>query len=137
LRTSTPAELTLIGRTRDISEDGLSIIVSAGNIDRYLKQKENNFDVRLNLPDGLATFEAMPVHFNESFLAVQPVTSSARVLSTSISNSLRALKSFLSRYPPDPKSVLEIKLKTQADLTRAQRSCRHKERIEKFLALFR
>ncbi|HZE70280.1 MAG TPA: PilZ domain-containing protein [Pyrinomonadaceae bacterium] len=63
LRTSTPAELTLIGRTRDISEDGLSIIVSAGNIDRYLKQKENNFDVRLNLPDGLATFEAMPVHF--------------------------------------------------------------------------
>ena len=63
MRTSTPAELTLIGRTRDISEDGLSIIVSAGNIDRYLKQKENNFDVRLNLPDGLATFEAMPVHF--------------------------------------------------------------------------
>ena len=63
LRTSTLGDLTLVGRTKDITEDGLAIIVSAGNIDRYLKQKENSFDVRLTLPDGLVAFEATPVHF--------------------------------------------------------------------------
>jgi len=63
LRTSTLGDLTLIGRTRDLSEEGLSIIVSAGNIDRYLKQKENSFSVGLRLPSGLITFEAIPVHF--------------------------------------------------------------------------
>ncbi|HEY6120940.1 MAG TPA: PilZ domain-containing protein [Pyrinomonadaceae bacterium] len=63
LRTSTLGDLTLVGRTRDLSEDGLSIIVSAGNIDRYLKQKENSFAVGLKLPGGLVTFEAIPVHF--------------------------------------------------------------------------
>jgi hypothetical protein len=62
LRAKVP-DLTLIGRTRDLSEVGLAVIVSAGNIDRYLKQKENTFDVELKLPDGLITFEATPIHF--------------------------------------------------------------------------
>ena len=57
------ADLTLIGRTKDLSEGGIAVIVSAGNIDRYLKQKENNFDVELKLPTGLITFEAVPIHF--------------------------------------------------------------------------
>jgi hypothetical protein len=62
LRTNV-ADLTLIGRTKDLSEAGLAVIVSAGNIDRYLKQKENIFDVELKLPNGVVTFKATPIHF--------------------------------------------------------------------------
>ena len=65
LRAKVP-DLTLIGRSKDISEAGIAVIVSAGNIDRYLKQKENNFDVELKLPGGLITFEATPVHFSRT-----------------------------------------------------------------------
>jgi hypothetical protein len=60
------ADLTLIGRTKDLSEAGIAIIVSAGNIDRYLKQKENSFDIELKLPNGAITLEATPIHFKRT-----------------------------------------------------------------------
>jgi PilZ domain len=63
------AILSLVGRTRDMSEAGLAIVVSAGNIDRYLKQEENSFDVEMNLPDGLLTFEVTPVHYKRFMTA--------------------------------------------------------------------
>ncbi|HKP48047.1 MAG TPA: PilZ domain-containing protein [Pyrinomonadaceae bacterium] len=58
--------LTLVGRTRDISETGMALLVSAKNIDRYLTRKENGFDVELRLPDGAVELEASPVYFKKS-----------------------------------------------------------------------
>jgi c-di-GMP-binding flagellar brake protein YcgR len=58
--------LTLVGRTRDISETGMALIVSARNIDRYLNAKENAFDVELRLPDGPVSFEVTPVYFRKT-----------------------------------------------------------------------
>jgi hypothetical protein len=57
--------LTLVGRTRDISETGMAFIVSAKNIDRYLTWKENAFDVELRLPDGAVVLEAVPIYFKK------------------------------------------------------------------------
>jgi PilZ domain len=63
------ADLMLIGRTKDLCEGGLAVIVSASNIDRYLKQQENSFQVELKLPDGSLSFEVTPVHFNRFMTA--------------------------------------------------------------------
>jgi c-di-GMP-binding flagellar brake protein YcgR len=58
--------LALVGRTKNISEGGMALVVSAGNIDRYLNAKENAFDVELLLPDGPLALEATPVHFTKT-----------------------------------------------------------------------
>ena len=58
--------LALVGRTRDISETGMALLVSAKNIDRYLTMKENGFDVELHLPDGSVELQAAPVYFKKS-----------------------------------------------------------------------
>ena len=55
-----------MGRTRDISETGMALLVSARNIDRYLTQKENGFDVELGLPDGIVVLQASPVYFKKA-----------------------------------------------------------------------
>ena len=44
--------LMLVGRTRNVSETGVALAVSARNIDRYLNAKDNTFDLELRLPDG-------------------------------------------------------------------------------------
>lgn len=62
----TSGRLTLVGRAKNISEAGMALVVSARNIDRYLKAKENAFDVELLLPDGALVLEATPVHFNKT-----------------------------------------------------------------------
>lgn len=58
--------LTLVGRTRNISETGMALVVSARNIDRYLNAKDNIFDAELRLPDGAVAIEAQPVYFKKS-----------------------------------------------------------------------
>lgn len=58
--------LTLVGRTRNISETGMALVVSARNIDRYLNAKENTFDVELRLPDGPVAVEAEAVYFKKT-----------------------------------------------------------------------
>jgi PilZ domain-containing protein len=58
--------LSLVGRTRNISETGMALLVSARNIDRYLNAKENAFDVELRLPDGAVTLEVTPVYFKKT-----------------------------------------------------------------------
>jgi c-di-GMP-binding flagellar brake protein YcgR len=58
--------LALMGRTRDISETGMALLVSARNIDRYLTRKENGFDVELGLPDGVVALQASPVYFKKA-----------------------------------------------------------------------
>jgi hypothetical protein len=57
--------LTLAGRTRDLSETGMSFFVSARNIDRYLNSKENSFDVEIRLPEGVVALQAVPVYFKK------------------------------------------------------------------------
>ena len=64
-KTGDKERLTLVGRTRDISETGMALLVSAKNIDRYLTRKENGFDVELSLPDGSVELEALPVYFKK------------------------------------------------------------------------
>jgi c-di-GMP-binding flagellar brake protein YcgR len=65
-KTGDTERLALMGRTRDISETGMALLVSARNIDRYLTQKENGFDVELGLPDGLVVLQASPVYFKKA-----------------------------------------------------------------------
>jgi PilZ domain len=55
--------LTLVGRTKNISEAGVAFVVSAGNIDRYLKRKDLPFEIKLNLPSGLIQVRARPIHY--------------------------------------------------------------------------
>lgn len=65
-KTGDTERLALVGRTRDISETGMALLVSARNIDRYLTRKENAFDVELRLPDGGVVLQASPVYFKKS-----------------------------------------------------------------------
>ena len=58
--------LTLVGRTRNISESGMALVVSARNIDRYLNAKEKSFDAELRLPDGPIAIEAEAVYFKKT-----------------------------------------------------------------------
>lgn len=55
--------LTLVGYTKNLSEGGVALVVSARNIDRYLTQKENSFVVKLGLPNGPIEVLALPVHY--------------------------------------------------------------------------
>ncbi|MGH9881987.1 MAG: PilZ domain-containing protein [Pyrinomonadaceae bacterium] len=55
--------LTLVGRTKNLSEAGVAFVVSAGNIDRYLKRKDLPFEIKLNLPGGLIQLQARPIHY--------------------------------------------------------------------------
>jgi hypothetical protein len=55
--------LTLVGRTRNIGEGGIAIVVSASNIDRYLKRKDLPIDITLRLPTGEVQLQATPVHY--------------------------------------------------------------------------
>jgi len=64
-KTGDPERLALMGRTRDISETGMALLVSARNIDRYLTRKENGFDVELRLPGGAVVLQASPVYFKK------------------------------------------------------------------------
>jgi len=65
-KTGDVERLALVGRTRDISETGMALLVSAKNIDRYLTRKENGFDVELRLPEGPVVLQASPVYFKKS-----------------------------------------------------------------------
>lgn len=58
--------LTLVGRTRNLSEGGMAVVVSARNIDRYLTAKEKKFDAELRLPNGLIGVEAEAVYFKKT-----------------------------------------------------------------------
>jgi c-di-GMP-binding flagellar brake protein YcgR len=64
-KTGDAERLALVGRTRDISETGMALLVSAKNIDRYLTRKESGFDVELRLPEGAVVLQASPVYFKK------------------------------------------------------------------------
>jgi hypothetical protein len=58
--------LMLVGRTKNLSETGAALVVSARNIDRYLRAKDNTFDLELRLPDGSITLQAATIYFNKT-----------------------------------------------------------------------
>lgn len=64
--TGDSGRLTLIGRTRNLSETGMALLVSARNIDRYLNAKDNTFDVELRLPEGAVALQVAPVYFKKT-----------------------------------------------------------------------
>ncbi len=64
--TGDTGRLALVGRTRNISETGMALMVSARNIDRYLNAKENSFDVEMSLPEGGIALEATPVYYKKT-----------------------------------------------------------------------
>jgi hypothetical protein len=58
--------LMLVGRTKNISETGAALVVSARNIDRYLRAKDNTFDLELRLPEGAVALQAAAIYFNKT-----------------------------------------------------------------------
>ena len=62
-RSGVGSVLTLVGRTKNMSENGMALVVSANNIDRYLKQAENAFEIKLKLPANLVELQASPVYY--------------------------------------------------------------------------
>jgi len=58
--------LSLVGRTRNISESGMALVVSARNIDRYLNAKDRSFEAELRLPDGPVGLELEAVYFKKT-----------------------------------------------------------------------
>src|SRR5437868_10979018 len=57
------AGLTLVGRTRDISETGVGIIVSASKIKHYLSRKDCRIDLVIELPGGSVRAESVLARF--------------------------------------------------------------------------
>jgi hypothetical protein len=55
--------LTLVGRTKNMSENGMALVVSANNIDRYLKHAESALEIKLKLPAALVELHATPVYY--------------------------------------------------------------------------
>ena len=58
--------LMLVGRTKNMSETGAALVVSARNIDRYLRAKDNTFDLELRLPDGSISLQAAAIYFKKT-----------------------------------------------------------------------
>lgn len=92
--------LTLVGRSRDISETGIALIVSANNIDRYFKQKDSTFLIQIKLPTARLQFKAVPVYFKK-FAAGGVVNYLIGSCFTDADpNQLSQLKRFLHSLPP-------------------------------------
>ncbi len=58
--------LMLVGRTKNLCETGVALVVSARNIDRYLNAKNNTFDIEMHLPDGAVALQATPIYFKKT-----------------------------------------------------------------------
>ena len=91
--------LTLVGRTRNISESGMALVVSARNIDRYLNAKDKSFDAELRLPDGPIGLELEAVYFKKTLSgAVATYTIGSRFTKAQ-GQSLARLAEFLQSLP--------------------------------------
>jgi|SRR5947209_223331 len=62
-RSAHGAELTLVGRTRDISETGIGVIVSASKIKHYLASKDCKIDLAIELPGETIRVEGVPARY--------------------------------------------------------------------------
>lgn len=90
--------LTLVGRTKNIGEGGIAVVVSAGNIDRYLKRKDLPIEIKLRLPSGSVEVHATPVHFKR-FTSIEGAVT--YVIGSAFLNTdeLAALLRFLESLP--------------------------------------
>jgi hypothetical protein len=92
--------LTLVGRTRNLSETGMALAVSAGNIDRYLKRTEHPFEIKLRLPNRVVQLKAKPVHYKRS---TSPQGAVTYLIGASFNDSapeeLEAIAQFLRSLP--------------------------------------
>jgi hypothetical protein len=91
--------LTLVGRTRDLSETGMAFLVSARNIDRYLNRKESSFEVEIRLLEGVVALQAVPVYFKKLSSAVGTYLIGSRFTAIQDQHMAR-LSSFLRSLPP-------------------------------------
>jgi hypothetical protein len=97
--TGDSGRLSLVGRTRNLSETGMALLVSARNIDRYLNAKENAFDVELRLPEGGIALEASPVYYKKTLTgAVATYLIGSRFIKAQPADHAR-LTSFLRSLP--------------------------------------
>jgi c-di-GMP-binding flagellar brake protein YcgR len=101
-KTGDSGRLTLVGRTRNISETGMAVVVSARNIDRYLNAKENTFDVELQLPDGPILVEAEPVYFKKTLSGPTATYLIGSRFTKAQQQSHARLTGFLRGLPPGP-----------------------------------
>jgi len=92
--------LTLVGRSRDLSETGIAVVVSANNIDRYLKQRDSIFLVEIKLPTGRVQFQAVPVYFKRFAVAGVVNYLIGSRFADPDPNQLAQLKRFLHTLPP-------------------------------------
>lgn len=94
--------LTLVGRTRNISESGMALVVSARNIDRYLNAKDRSFEAELRLPDGPVGLELEAVYFKKTLSgSVATYTIGSRFTKTQGEEHAR-LAQFLQALPSAP-----------------------------------
>lgn len=92
--------LTLVGRTRNISESGMALVVSARNIDRYLNAKDRSFEAELRLPDGPVGLELEAVYFKKTLSgSVATYTIGSRFTKAQGEEHARLAK-FLQALPP-------------------------------------
>lgn len=92
--------LTLVGRTRNISESGMALVVSARNIDRYLNAKDRSFEAELRLPDGPIGLELEAVYFKKTLSgSVATYTIGSRFTKAQGEEHAR-LAQFLQALPP-------------------------------------
>src|SRR4029453_16626520 len=93
--------LTLVGRTKNICETGLAVVVSAGNIDRYLKRKDLPIEIELRLPSGPVKVQVTPIHYKRFSSSEGSVT---YLIGSSFSQTepadLEVLLKFLHSLPP-------------------------------------
>ena len=94
--------LALVGRTRNLSETGLAILVSARNIDRYLNGKDPTFDLELQVPAGSVALQATPVYFKKTVAGSGATYLIGARFTHAKPQDRERLTSFLRGLPPAP-----------------------------------
>jgi hypothetical protein len=100
LHSITPG-LTLVGSTRDLSETGVGLLVSARNIDRYLAANRFKVDVEVKLPSGPIKFTAEQIHHERLIVGKASVGYFIGAEITNIKQAdMASLSSFLKTLTP-------------------------------------
>lgn len=94
--------LTLVGRTRNLSETGLAMVVSARNIDRYLQAQDPTFDLELQMPNGSIALQAIPIYFKKTVAGSGATYLIGARFTHAKSQDRERLNTFLRALPPAP-----------------------------------
>jgi hypothetical protein len=78
----------------------VALVVSASNIDRYLKRKDLPFEIKLALPTGVLKLQARPIHYTRQSSPSGSVTYFIGSCFTDVSKpQIATLESFLKTLP--------------------------------------